>query len=425
MERIGAHAVGRVRRQASSTEYHDDRRRGARRDRARLRLLAIRIGEALAASGDPRRGARAATSARPARLGQADRRRAPRHGRVRPRAGAEIEGLGEHRGRDASCSRSRTRTWSRWRAAGCSRWCRTSSRCSTPRPRSAIHTERLRYGQRVTVVAFPCDPIWRGDARARAGRPARLRLRLRLRAGGGAGGVSSRPTCGSASTSAARTPTPSCSTATAGWSRKAKRPDDRGRHRRHHAPPLRRRAGGARGGAARSHRATSMLGTTHATNAVLERTRPRAGCASSGSARPDDVRSRPSSAGRPTCARRLGRRGDRRAAASSSTAARSSRSTPRRSRRFRERVAGRRRRPSRSTSVFASVSDRPRAGRGGHRARGARRRRRSRSATRSARIGLLERENATVLNAALLTGRLRGRRAPFGGGPRGARHRTR
>jgi DUF917 family protein len=25
----------------------------------------------------------------------------------------------------------------------------------------AIHTERLRYGQRVTVVAFPCDPIWR------------------------------------------------------------------------------------------------------------------------------------------------------------------------------------------------------------------------------------------------------------------------
>ncbi len=25
----------------------------------------------------------------------------------------------------------------------------------------AVHTERLRYGQRVTVVAFPCDPIWR------------------------------------------------------------------------------------------------------------------------------------------------------------------------------------------------------------------------------------------------------------------------
>jgi uncharacterized protein len=25
----------------------------------------------------------------------------------------------------------------------------------------ALHTERLRYGQRVSVVAFPCDPIWR------------------------------------------------------------------------------------------------------------------------------------------------------------------------------------------------------------------------------------------------------------------------
>jgi hypothetical protein len=26
---------------------------------------------------------------------------------------------------------------------------------------NAISTERLRYGQRVTVIAFPCDPIWR------------------------------------------------------------------------------------------------------------------------------------------------------------------------------------------------------------------------------------------------------------------------
>ena len=29
------------------------------------------------------------------------------------------------------------------------------------RPAEAIHTERLRYGQRVSVIAFPCDPIWR------------------------------------------------------------------------------------------------------------------------------------------------------------------------------------------------------------------------------------------------------------------------
>jgi DUF917 family protein len=29
---------------------------------------------------------------------------------------------------------------------------------------SAIQTERVRYGQRVSVIAFPCDPIWRTEA---------------------------------------------------------------------------------------------------------------------------------------------------------------------------------------------------------------------------------------------------------------------
>ena len=54
------------------------------------------------------------------------------------------------------------------------------------RPANAISTERLRYGQRVTVIAFPCDPIWRTAGRTRAGGAAALRLRLRLRARGGA-----------------------------------------------------------------------------------------------------------------------------------------------------------------------------------------------------------------------------------------------
>jgi DUF917 family protein len=27
----------------------------------------------------------------------------------------------------------------------------------------AIPTERIRYGQRVTVIAFPCDPVWRTE----------------------------------------------------------------------------------------------------------------------------------------------------------------------------------------------------------------------------------------------------------------------
>jgi DUF917 family protein len=34
--------------------------------------------------------------------------------------------------------------------------------CDTQTGR-AVHTERLRYGQRVTVIAFPCDPIWRTE----------------------------------------------------------------------------------------------------------------------------------------------------------------------------------------------------------------------------------------------------------------------
>jgi len=29
---------------------------------------------------------------------------------------------------------------------------------------TAIQTERVRYGQRVSVIAFPCDPIWRTPA---------------------------------------------------------------------------------------------------------------------------------------------------------------------------------------------------------------------------------------------------------------------
>jgi DUF917 family protein len=27
----------------------------------------------------------------------------------------------------------------------------------------AVATEQIRYGQRVTVIAFPCDPVWRTE----------------------------------------------------------------------------------------------------------------------------------------------------------------------------------------------------------------------------------------------------------------------
>ena len=40
----------------------------------------------------------------------------------------------------------------------------------------------LRFGQRVSVLAWACDPLWRTDARPRTRRPARVRLRPRLRA---------------------------------------------------------------------------------------------------------------------------------------------------------------------------------------------------------------------------------------------------
>jgi uncharacterized protein len=35
----------------------------------------------------------------------------------------------------------------------------------------AIATERVRYGQRVTVIAMPCDPVWRTDRGLQAAGP--------------------------------------------------------------------------------------------------------------------------------------------------------------------------------------------------------------------------------------------------------------
>ena len=70
----------------------------------------------------------------------------------------------------------------------------------------AIGTERISYGQRVTVIAFACDPVWRTDRGVAADRAAGVRLRLRLHAGRGARRCP-RLTGGWASTSAAPTPT--------------------------------------------------------------------------------------------------------------------------------------------------------------------------------------------------------------------------
>ena len=70
----------------------------------------------------------------------------------------------------------------------------------------ASPTERIRYGQRVIVIAFACDPVWRTERGLAAHRAAGVRLRLRLPARGGARRCPLL-TAASASTSAAPTPT--------------------------------------------------------------------------------------------------------------------------------------------------------------------------------------------------------------------------
>ena len=42
----------------------------------------------------------------------------------------------------------------------------------------AIATERIKYGQRVVVIAFACDPVWRTERGVSITRPPRVRLRL-------------------------------------------------------------------------------------------------------------------------------------------------------------------------------------------------------------------------------------------------------
>ena len=49
----------------------------------------------------------------------------------------------------------------------------------------AISADRVRYGQRLVVIAFGCDPVLADRTRDRGHRPAGVRLRLRFRAGRG------------------------------------------------------------------------------------------------------------------------------------------------------------------------------------------------------------------------------------------------
>ena len=193
---------------------------------------------------------------------------------------------------------------------------------------------------------------------------------------------------------------------------KAKRPTTRRRHRRHHRRARRRPR--ARPASSRAGSTHVMLGTTHATNAVLERRGLERVAVVRIGAPVDHRRSRRSTTGPTTCATAVsageaivggGIEFDGReivAARTATSCAGSSSRSPARSRR------------SRVTSVFASGLRRARAGRRGDRPRGAGRRRPVSLSHEIGSIGLLERENATVLNAALRAVAARG-----GGGARG------
>ena len=128
------------------------------------------------------------------------------------RGTATIEGLGGNAGRTL-LSRSRTRT--SWRAKTMRVLASVPDLITILDTETAetITTERLRYGQRVSVIAFPCDPIWRTEQGNRDGRAARVRLRLRLLAGRAVARRRRRRrrrclTFASGSTSGERTPTP-------------------------------------------------------------------------------------------------------------------------------------------------------------------------------------------------------------------------
>ena len=121
--------------------------------------LAIRIGEAMAAAGEPLDALRATVGARILVTGKlTDVERRVTGGFVRGRV--EVEGLGEHRGRTVVLEIQNENLV----ALDGDRVLASVPDIITvldSETAEAIHTERLRYGQRVAVVAFPCDPIWR------------------------------------------------------------------------------------------------------------------------------------------------------------------------------------------------------------------------------------------------------------------------
>ena len=144
---------------ASGTEYSltaAEARTATVRDSV---TLAIRIGEAMAAAEEPLDALRESVGARVLVTGKlTDVERRVTGGFVRGRV--EVGGLGEHRGRTVVLEIQNENLV----ALDGDRVLASVPDIITvldSESAEAIHTERLRYGQRVAVVAFPCDPIWR------------------------------------------------------------------------------------------------------------------------------------------------------------------------------------------------------------------------------------------------------------------------
>jgi DUF917 family protein len=154
---------------ASSTEYSLTAAQARTATVRRSVSLAIRIGDAMAAADQPIDALRETVGARVLITGKlTDVERRVTGGFVRGRV--EVEGLGGHRGRTAvlEIQNENLVALEGERVLASVPDIITVLDSETAQ---AIHTERLRYGQRVSVVAFPCDPIWRSPGGLRLAGP--------------------------------------------------------------------------------------------------------------------------------------------------------------------------------------------------------------------------------------------------------------
>jgi DUF917 family protein len=159
MERVARALSVEFGGRASSTEYTMTARQARTATVRGTVSLAISIGGALAQADDPMEALHREVGAGVLITGKlTDVERRVTGGFVRGRA--EVEGLDAHRGRTVVLEIQNENLV----ALDGDRVLASVPDIITvldSETGDAIHTERLRYGQRVSVIAFPCDPVWR------------------------------------------------------------------------------------------------------------------------------------------------------------------------------------------------------------------------------------------------------------------------